>query len=97
MRTLANILDNFKPAETYNIGGDRMHTIEELSDTILKVTGANPELVRFKDSEAMTTKAKQVNTAKSVRDLGHTNSYSLEEGTRLTTEWMRKVYDIKPR
>ena len=42
VRTLANIVDNFKPGETYNIGGTQMHTIEELSDIILAVTGARP-------------------------------------------------------
>ena len=38
-RTLANIVDNFKPGETYNVGGRELHTIEELSDVILRVTG----------------------------------------------------------
>src|SRR4029077_8452001 len=50
-RTLANIADNFKPGETYNIGGDCQHTIEELSDTILRTTGADPKLVEYRDSE----------------------------------------------
>jgi dTDP-glucose 4,6-dehydratase len=96
-RTLANIADNFKPGETYNIGGDNMHTIEELSDVILKVTGADPKLVLYKDAEILTTKRKLVDISKSVRDLNHRNSYSLEEGIRLTTEWMQKVYDIRGR
>src|SRR3989441_6778751 len=37
VRTLANIVNNFKPEETYNIGGDSDHTIEELSDAVLRV------------------------------------------------------------
>jgi dTDP-glucose 4,6-dehydratase len=94
VRTLANIVDNFKPGETYNVGGDQEHTIEELSDTILRVTGADASLVDYRDSEVLTTKHKKLDASKSIRDLGHVNSYSLEDGIRLTAEWMRKVYDI---
>jgi dTDP-glucose 4,6-dehydratase len=50
VRTLANITGSFRAGETYNIGGDRLHSIEEL--------------------------------------------YSLEEGMRLTADWMRKVYEL---
>ena len=94
VRTLGNIADNFKPGETYNIGGDRMHSIEELSDVVIKITGVDPKLVRYKESEILTTKVKQVDTTKAVRDLGHRNSYSLEEGMCLTAEWMRGVYGL---
>jgi dTDP-glucose 4,6-dehydratase len=94
VRTLANIADNFKPGETYNIGGNQLHSIEELSDVILKITGANPSLVQYQESEALTTKLKKVDTTKSVRDLNHRNSYSLEDGMRLTADWMRHVYKI---
>src|SRR6266436_799310 len=79
VRTLANMVNKFKPGETYNIGGDVEHTIEELSDLVLRVTGADPNLVEYRDAEILTTKRKRVDTSKSVRDLGHRNSYSLEE------------------
>lgn len=94
VRTLANISDNFKPGETYNIGGDDLHSIEDLSDVILKVTGADPALVRYKESEILTTKSKLVDVSKSKRDLDHTNSYGLEDGMRLTADWMRKAYNL---
>jgi dTDP-glucose 4,6-dehydratase len=92
VRTLANITDNFKPGETYNIGGSVLHTIEELSDVVLAITGAEPSLVRFQESELLTTKLKRVDTTKAVRDLKHKNTYGLEEGMRLTADWMREVY-----
>ena len=94
VRTLANIINNFKPDETYNIGGDGLHTIEELSDTVLKVTGADPSLVEYRESEILTTKVKRVDISKAIRDLDHKNLDSLEEGLRLTAEWMRQVYEI---
>ncbi len=94
VRTLANVIDNFKPGETYNIGGRCCHTIEELSDAILKVTGADPGLVQYRNSEILTTRHKRVDVSKAVRDLDHRDTYSLEEGLRLTAEWMRKIYGI---
>jgi len=96
VRTLSMIVNNFKPGETYNIGGVNHHSIEELSDTILRVTGASPELVQYRDSEILTTKIKRVDISKSVRDLDHQNSYSLEEGLQLTAQWMRQVYGLQP-
>ncbi len=49
VRTLCNIIENFKPSETYNIGGDKLHSIEELSNAVLKVTGANSGLVEYRE------------------------------------------------
>lgn len=95
VRTLSNIVDNFKPGEAYNIGGDVMHTIEELSDVVIQVTGADPALVQYRESEVLTTKVKQVDISKSVRDLNHSNSYNLVEGMKLMAEWMREVYGIR--
>jgi dTDP-glucose 4,6-dehydratase len=94
VRTLCNITNNFIPGEVYNIGGSAEHTIEELSDAILQVTGADPKLVEYKDAEILTTKSKKVDVSKSVRDLDHKNSVTLKEGLRQTAEWMRRVYSI---
>jgi dTDP-glucose 4,6-dehydratase len=94
VRTLANIVDNFKPGETYNIGGCEEHTIEELSDAVLAVTRADPALVRHADSEILTTHAKRVDVSKAVRDLGHKDTYSLREGLKITADWMRSVYKL---
>jgi len=94
VRTLCNIVDNYKPGEVYNLGGNQLHTIEELSNVILEATGADPSLVHYKDSEILTTKSKRVDVSKSVRDLDHKSTYSLKEGIRLTAQWMCKVYGI---
>jgi len=92
VRTLANIIDNFKANEVYNIGGVQHHSIEELSDVVLKVTGTDPALVQYRDSEILTTRIKNVDVSKAVRDLDHRNSYDLETGLILTAKWMRDVY-----
>ena len=94
VRTVANITNNFKAGETYNVGGTDLHTIEQLSDVVVKVTGADPRLVHHQETEILTTKLKRVDTSKSVRDLDHRNSYSLEDGMRLTADWMRSDYRL---
>jgi dTDP-glucose 4,6-dehydratase len=94
VRTLANIVDNFRPGETYNIGGVELHSIEELSDTIIRVTGADPELVEYQDSELLTTRFKRVDISKAVHDLDHRVTVSLEDGISETADWMRQMISI---
>jgi dTDP-glucose 4,6-dehydratase len=77
VRTLANISENFKAGETYNIGGNDHHSIEELAEVVLKTTGASPSLVEYRESEILTTKVKRVDISKSIRDLDHKNPYGL--------------------
>src|SRR5687768_2974638 len=86
VNTASNIVENFKPGETYNIGGNQMHSIEDLADVVLKITGADRSLVQYKDSEVLTTTVKKVDVSKSVTDLDHKNSYNLEDGMRLTCD-----------
>lgn len=93
INTLCNIVDNFKAGETYNIGGKDLHTIEELSEIILDVSGADQKLVQFENSEKLTTKIKVVDISKSINDLNHKNSVSLEQGVKKTYDWMKKVYN----
>jgi len=94
VRTLGNIVDRFKVGETYNIGGDQYHTIEELSDLTLKVTGADPRLVEYRDAEILTTRTKKVDVSKAVNDLAHRTTVTLEEGIRKTVSWMREIYRL---
>lgn len=95
VNTLANIVDNFKAGETYNIGGSQLHTIEELSNVVLRVTGVSSDLVRFCDSEVLTTKEKRVDVSKAIQHLKHRDTYGLEEGMRITADWMRAVYNLQ--
>lgn len=87
--TLANIVDNFKQGEVYNIGGSEYHDIETLARIIWDYTGADKGLITYKDSEILTTKTKKVDVSKAVRDLGHKNTVSLEDGIKRTIDWMR--------
>lgn len=91
-RTLANIVDNFKPGEVYNIGGTEYHDIKAVSDLILECLGKDDRLVHYKEAEEFTTKDKKVDLSKAVRDLHHAPQITLAEGIPKTIEWMRKVY-----
>ncbi len=94
-RTLANIVDNFKPGEVYNIGGKDLHDIETLAEIIWKHTGASKSLINYAESEVLTTKHKLVDSVKAERDLGHTTTVSLDEGVRRTIDWMKEYYHLK--
>lgn len=48
----------------------------------------------YKESEALTTKFKKVDISKAVKDLGHKNIYSLEQGIQLTFEWMKQSHEM---
>jgi dTDP-glucose 4,6-dehydratase len=92
VRTLCNIVTNFNSGATYNIGGKTEHTIEELSEAVLRVTSADRGLARYSSSEMLTTKAKRVDVSRAIADLDHRDTCSLEDGLRITAEWMCKVY-----
>jgi len=96
-RTYANIVDNFKAGEVYNVGGkpEWNHTIKELSDLILKVVGRDDSKVEYLPEESFTTKHKTLDSSKAIRDLGHDPSTPLEEGIVKTVEWMKSVYGGK--
>lgn len=94
VRTLANISEGFRPGQTYNIGGLRQHSVEELSDLVLKITGASESLVEYREPEQLTTRDKKVDVSKAVSDLDHKVTIDLEEGLERTACWMRKVYAL---
>ena len=97
-RTLSNISDTFKPAEVYNIGCEDFHTIEEVAEIVLRLTGKQKQrktLVKVTGDEMLTTRTKQVDCAKARRQLGHKTTVTLEDGIAQTIEWMRDVYRIK--
>lgn len=94
---LANIAGNFKPGEVYNIGSTTYHSIEEVSEIILRQLGKTSlekDLVTFAESEILTTKEKHVDCAKAIRDLGMKSSISLEDGIAETLKWMKSHYSV---
>lgn len=91
-RALANILDNFKPGEVYNLGGDMQYEIKYVSDLILKLLDKDDSKVIYKEAEPFTTRIKTPDSSKAKRDLGFKLTVPIEEGMKITVEWFRKVY-----
>lgn len=92
VRTLANISENFKPGEVYNIAGTELHDIKKTSDIILKYLGKDDSLVQYRDLEEATTLEKKVDSTKAIRDLKHRSTISLEEGIPRTIDWQKGIY-----
>jgi len=89
---VANIVDNFKPGEVYNIGGDKQYEIKYISDLILNYLGKDDSLVTYKEAEPFTTKVKIPDSTKAKRDLGFKTTVEPEEGIPKTIEWFKRVY-----
>ena len=95
-RTLANIVDNFKAGEVYNIGGkkDWETEIKHVSDLILDYLGKDDSKVEYKKAEPFTTRVKKIDFSKAIKDLKHDPRTPLEEGIPKTIEWMRSTYSL---
>lgn len=92
---VANVVDNFKPGEVYNIGGDKQYEIKYISDLILNYLGKDDSLVTYKEAEPFTTKVKIPDSTKAKRDLGFKITVEPEEGIPKTIEWFKKQYNLK--
>ena len=96
-RTMANIADNFKPGEVYNIGSRQewITDIKHVADLVLRYLGKGGSQVTYEESEPFTTRTKLVDSSKAARDLGHDPQVQLEEGLAKYIEWMRSVYGVQ--
>lgn len=90
--TLTTAVSRFRPGQVYNIGGIEYRSVHELSDIVLKHTGADPALVEYLPLDAHNTVNKRPDVSRAARDLGHSPRVSLEEGVPLTVAWMKRVY-----
>jgi dTDP-glucose 4,6-dehydratase len=94
-RTLANIMDNFKLGEVYNLGGDKQYEIKYISDLILKNLGKNDSKITYKESEPFTTRIKTPDSSKAKKDLGFKLTVPVEEGIKKTVNWFKESYRTK--
>jgi dTDP-glucose 4,6-dehydratase len=95
-RTFANIVDNFKPGEAYNIGGKQEWEMEikDYSDLVLDAVGVDDSQVTYEEAEPFTTHVKTIDFSKSIRDLKHDPQVPPAEGIQRTVEWMKWYYRI---
>ncbi len=91
---LANVLDNFKSGEVYNLATPDTHTIEEVAEIMLGYTGRPRRAAIYKDSEPFTTKKKVVAIEKAQRDLKLKYEVKLHQGLYTLIEWMKEYYRL---
>lgn len=94
VRTVANISDNFISGRIYNIGSNDYHDIETLAETIWEITGASKDLIKYKESEVLTTKDKKVDISLAKKELNHKETVSLKQGVKNTIDWMKDYYRL---
>jgi len=92
-RTLSNIIDNFKPGEVYNLGGDEQYEIKYVSDLILKCLGKNDSQITYRKAEPFTTRIKTPDSSKAKKDLGFKLTVPVEEGMQRTVSWFKALYE----
>ena len=95
-RTFANIVNNFKPGEVYNVGSKQEweHDIKEYSDMVLKAVERDDSIVTYKEAEPFTTKIKTIDFTKAIKDLKHNPQIPPQEGIKKTVEWMKWHYRL---
>lgn len=93
--TFANVMDNFKPGEVYNIGGEEFRGVEELSDLVLDYTGASRSLVEYLPEDKHNVLNKRPDISKAKKEFGHNPKITLEQGIPKTIEWMKSIYLTK--
>ena len=89
---LANIIDNFKAGEVYNIAGGEVHEIKLVSDMILNYLDKDDKKVNYVNEERFTTRDKVPDITKTIKALNYKPTVNLKEGIARTIEWMKKVY-----
>jgi dTDP-glucose 4,6-dehydratase len=94
-RTLADIMQSFKPGQVYNLGGDIQYEIKTISDLILKHFGKGDSKVTYKEAEPFTTHVKTPDSSKAKKDLGFKLTVPPEKGIPTTIEWFKKLYGVK--
>ncbi len=92
VRSMADIINNFRPGEVYNLAGSELHDMKYVSDMILYSLGKSDHNVTYKDAEPFTTMAKIPNLSKAKRDLSFNPRVALEHGIPETVAWMKQIY-----
>ncbi|MEM1948043.1 MAG: NAD(P)-dependent oxidoreductase [Candidatus Caldarchaeum sp.] len=94
VKAVANIAENFKTGSIYNLGGEELYEIKEISDMVLRYLGKDDSIVTYRDEEAFTTKVKKPDSSKAKSELGFRTSVRPEEGIPRTIDWFKRTMAI---
>lgn len=88
-RGIHRVLDGGRPGEIYNIGGGNEYTNLALTEKLLELTGAGPEMIhRVPDRKAHDLRY-SIDESKIREELGYTPLTGFEEGLAKTVAWYR--------
>lgn len=90
--TLANVCDNFRPGEVYNIGGTEFTSVEHMSNLLLEYLAKDDRHVIYLAEDKHNVMNKRPDISKAQAAFGHAPKVTLEQGIPRTVEWMRGVY-----
>lgn len=94
VRTVANIMDQFKSGEVYNIANRDLYSMKDVSDKILALLGKDDENVTYVEEDVTATSVKNLDNTKAIKELNHKQTVDFDEGLSRTVEWYRKTYGI---
>ena len=83
------VLEKGESMRPYNLGYGSTINIGQIVDTILKVTGKNPN-VEWDNTKPTTIPFRSFNTDRITKELGFKPKYTFEQGIKETVEWYEK-------
>jgi len=86
-RALEMVLEQGKPGEFYNIGGEGERTNLEITRAILRILGKPDSMIQYVTDRPGHDRRYAIDFSKIRREIGWKPSYSLEEGLKQTVHW----------
>ena len=80
------VLENGESMRPYNLGYGSTVTIGDIVDTILEVTGKNPEVI-WDNSKPTTIPFRSCSTKRIQEELGFKPEYTFHDGIKETVDW----------
>ena len=82
---------NYKKSDVFNIGSENEITVKHLAETIISLTNSNSKIVYLEIPED-DPKQRKPDLTKAKKQLNYEPTYSLEEGLKITIDWIIKTY-----
>jgi UDP-glucuronate decarboxylase len=82
---------NYKNSDVFNIGSENEITVKHLAETIVSLTNSNSKII-YKDLPENDPKQRKPDLTKAKEQLSYVPRYSLEEGLKITIDWINKTY-----
>jgi dTDP-glucose 4,6-dehydratase len=90
---LLQVIEKGRPGSVYNIGAGEEHTNREVTDAIIRLTGADPARIRMISDRPGHDRRYAVDIGRIASEVGWRPSIGFEEGIAATVEWYRANRD----